>query len=138
MNAKKGKDDEDLRLNLVGTDLLLRDAMYDIIHMHPEAFCLVKKGWNSFRVCLIRNQFGLLLSMKLVVFSNGMYVECKIEVHVIIYWHLPTFQRPSTHILQGTRLPERLLKFGDVVCCFSICASCCPHSDGQQGRCNIN
>ena len=38
LNVKKGKDDEDLRLNLVGTDLLLRDAMYDIIYMHPEAF----------------------------------------------------------------------------------------------------
>ena len=80
LNVKKGKDDEDLRLNQVGTDLLLRDAMYDI-YMHPRHFCLVKKGWNSFRVCLIRNQFGLLLSMKLIVFSNGMYVECEIEVH---------------------------------------------------------
>ena len=72
----------------------------------PRHFCLVKKEWNSFRVCLVRNQFGLLLSMKPIVFSNGMYVESKIEVHIIIDWHLPTFHM---YILQGTRLQERLL-----------------------------
>ena len=136
LNVKKGKHDEDLRLNLVGTDLLLRDAMYDIIYMHPEAFLSCKEGMELLQS--VPYQKSVRAIMKLIVFSNGMYVDCEIEVHVIIYWHLPIFQRLSTYILQGTRLQERLLKFGYVVCCFSICSSCCPHSDGQQGRCYVN
>ena len=73
LNVKKGKDDEDLRLNLVGTDLLLRDAMYDIIYMHPEAFLSCKEGME------------LLQSVPYQESVRAIIVD---EAHCILEWYV--------------------------------------------------
>ena len=43
-NVKKGKETDDLRLDFTGANSLLKDAKYDIIYMHPEAFLSCKEG----------------------------------------------------------------------------------------------
>ena len=73
LNVKKGKDDEDLRLNLVGTELLLRDAMYDIIYMHPEAFLSCKEGME------------LLQSVPYQKSVRAIIVD---EAHCILEWYV--------------------------------------------------
>ena len=73
LNVKKGKHDEDLRLNLVGTDLLLRDAMYDIIYMHPEAFLSCKEGME------------LLQSVPYQKSVRAIIVD---EAHCILEWYV--------------------------------------------------
>ena len=73
LNVKKGKDDEDLRLNLVSTDLLLRDAMYDIIYMHPEAFLSCKEGME------------LLQSVPYQESVRAIIVD---EAHCILEWYV--------------------------------------------------
>ena len=73
LNVKKGKDDEDLRLKLVGTDLLLRDAMYDIIYRHPEAFLSCKEGME------------LLQSVPYQKSVRAIIVD---EAHCILEWYV--------------------------------------------------
>ena len=75
MNVKKGKDDEDLRWDLVGTDLLLRDAMYDIIYMHPEAFLSCKEGIE-------------LLQSVHVPYQKSVRAIIVDEAHCILEWYV--------------------------------------------------
>ena len=72
LNVKEGKDDEDLRLNLVGTDLLLKDAMYDIINMHHKAFLSCKEGMEL---------------LQSVAYQESVWAVIVDEAHCILEWY---------------------------------------------------
>ena len=44
LNVKKGKDTKSLQLDFSGNQALLKDAKYDIVHLHPESFLSCKEG----------------------------------------------------------------------------------------------
>ena len=73
LNVKKGKDNEDLRLNFVGTDSFLRDALYDIIYMHPEAFLSCKEGMEL---------------LQSVPYQDSVRAIIVDEAHCILEWYV--------------------------------------------------